>query len=112
MDMERALIGIDLRGVPTILATDGTWISELVSEISVSAEEIGLCGQGKDGKPDEHDFTQGPGLYLFTGIAITTYDWESGKPDGSDWHGEIRPVRPEEIAELYAMKPPPMKEPA
>lgn len=93
----RALIGTDITGVPIILATDDWWLAEEVSNISTSAEEVGLVSLRDCSKP---------GLYLFTGHSELTYDWETGHPDGSDWVGEVRPVRPDEVAELYAMEPP------
>jgi len=91
--LARALIGTDLGGVWRILATDDFWLAKDVRNASTDAEELGMGAGDK------------PGLYLFTGRCQLTYDYESGEPDGSEWVGELRPVRPEEVAELYAMVP-------
>jgi hypothetical protein len=91
--LARALIGTDLGGVSRILATDDWWLAEDVNNVSTDAEEMGMGAGDK------------PGLYLFTGRCQLTYDYESGQPDGSEWVGELRPVKPEEVAELYAMVP-------
>jgi hypothetical protein len=93
----RALIGTDATGVPVVLATDDGWLEEEVDNVGTNAEDVGIRGL---------EACIPAGLYLFTGHSRLTYDLESGKPDGSEWVGDLRPVRPEEVAELYAMEPP------
>ncbi len=96
--IERALIAIDQRGIPIILATDGEWLAADCENISTSAEDVGLC----DGR---HDFPEGPGLYLFTGQRVINSCGPEYEPE-VEWEGTIRSVSLDEIDALYAMKPP------
>lgn len=98
--VERALIAVSVRGVPVVLATDSIWIANDCEEVSDSAEDIGLA--------DAKDCPT-PGLYLWEGTGKVvndgTYD---GPPEPTiHYEGTLRPVKPEEVAELYAMVPPP-----
>lgn len=100
---QRAMIGTDLRGIPTILATDGGWIKSYCEEIGVYADEVGLVGK--------HD-CQEPGLYLWEGYGeIVNYGaWDEPCEPSVEYTGSIRKVRPDEIETLYAMVPPPQEE--
>jgi hypothetical protein len=93
--VERALIGTDANGIPVILATDSEHIAADLACAGTSAEDVGLCGH------------LAPGLYLWEGISKLSFSsWEAIAPDGTEYQGTLRPVKPEEVAELYAMEPP------
>ena len=96
---ERALIGTDQRGAPVILATDGAWVGRDCEEVSTNAEDVGLVDVGD---------CREPGLYLWEGYGEVVND---GACDGPleptvKYTGTLRPVRPGEVAGLYAMAPP------
>jgi hypothetical protein len=94
---ERALIGTDARGSPIVLATDGPWIAADVENICSGAEDIGLV--------DARDLKE-PGLYLWQGFGqIGLVSWDSNEVE-TEYIGMLRPVKPEEVAELYRMRPP------
>lgn len=98
MTVERALIGTNVCGVPIVLATDGGTVFFMCKEVSTGCEDIGLC-----------DAALAPGLYLWEGEARTEVygaPWDTQEPE-LVFDGTIRPVRLEEVAELYAMLPPP-----
>lgn len=91
---ERALLGTDVLGRLIVLATDGEWLANDCLEIGTHADDIGLT-----------DKVFPPGLYLWEGTAsmedsaylLDPPDWETV------YRGTIRPIRPEEVAGLYAM---------
>lgn len=91
---ERAMIAKGIGGTEVILATDGPWIASDVENINDCNLDVGLCSL-----PDT------PGLYLFTGTAKTYVSGPNYEPE-TDWSGCVRPVKPEEVAELLAMEPP------
>jgi hypothetical protein len=94
--VERALLARDVRGVTTVLATDGSYTDWICEEVTSAAGDVGL--------PEIPD-DQPPGLYLAEGR------W---KPyaSGPDYHtefdfdGTVRPVTPDEVPGLFAMEPP------
>lgn len=95
----RALIGTDAHGAPVILATDSVVIFGCCEYICTGAEDVGLCAIKE---------CLTPGLYLWEGEGRwedTGSPWEPGEPE-MVWRGKLRPVKPEEVAELYAMTPP------
>lgn len=96
---ERALIARDQRGFLTVLATDGPWIAGDCENVSTGAEDIGLV--------DDRD-CPGPGLFLFTGFGRVEHGgaWDGAYEPEVVYHGTVRPVRPDEAAELFAMTPP------
>jgi hypothetical protein len=92
---ERVLIANDARGVPVILATDGELAGFMCREVGTGAEDAGIAAPAR------------PGLFVFEGHG--RYEASSHEcPNDRDlvWYGELRPVRPEEVAELFAMTPP------
>lgn len=97
--IQRALIGVDQRGVPVVLATDGEGIACDCDNVCTGAEDIGLL--------DGRDLPK-PGLYLWTGtskIETHQYGIDVYEPEVV-YTGTVRPVKPEEVEELYAMQPP------
>lgn len=100
---QRALIGTDQRGIPIVLATDGDWIGFDCENITTGAEDIGLV---------DHKDCPEPGLYLWEGYGQVENggSWDCVEPE-TVYHGTVRKVRPEEVAALYAMTPPPEPEP-
>jgi hypothetical protein len=101
---ERALIGLDQQGVPIILATDGPWIASDCENIATGAEDVGLVDAG--------DFPH-PGLYLWEGYGhlVNGGAWDGPVEPEVEYVGTLRMVMPEEVAELYKMKPPEEEEP-
>ena len=79
----RALIGVDCRGNPVVLATD----SDLLVDDCVD------FGEGIE----KHLPT--PGLYLFEGYRRDLLY------TNTSYHGDIRAVKSEEVSDLYAMRP-------
>lgn len=98
-ETERALIGVDQRGSPVILATDGPWIAADCENICTGAEDVGLV--------DARDCPV-PGLYLWVGYGQVENggSWDGPVEPEVVYHGTLRMVMPEEVAELYKMKPP------
>lgn len=96
---ERALIAVDIRGTPVILATDGAWIGNDCENFTADAEELGIILPGK---------VPPRGLYLWTGTGtmVNHGAWDEPEELEPEYTGTLRPVLPEEIAELYAMEPP------
>lgn len=96
--LERALLGTDAGGIPIILATDSLQIAFDVREISSSAADLGLASTKEVAKS---------GLYLWEGYSsVEVYNgWEGSEPEVV-YCGKLRPVLPEEVATLYALKPP------
>lgn len=93
--IERALITNDANGNGVVLATDGVAISFLCSEVCTNVEEIGL------------DQPDGPGLFLWEGYCqseAVNYEYQSERE--LVWYGSLRPVKIEEIEELFKMEPP------
>lgn len=101
---ERALIGVDQRGVPVVLATDGAWVASDCENITTGAEDIGLADAG--------DFPA-PGLYLWEGYGRLENGgpWDGPLEPEVVYYGDVRPVAPEEVDELYKMRPPEGEEP-
>ena len=99
--VERVLIACGISGTEVILATDGPWVSCEMDNINDLCEQT--IGDG---------WTYGmpPGLYLLEITAkikshMDTIDGP-GEPE-CEWDGgTCRAVKPEELAELLAMKPP------
>jgi hypothetical protein len=100
MKTERALVGTDCRGSPIVLATDSGEIACSCEQVSSGAEDIGLV--------DDKDCPT-PGLYLWEGTSRLETNrgapWEPAEPEVV-FTGTLRPVRPEEVAALYALTPP------
>ncbi len=100
---ERALIGTDANGVAVILATDGGWIASTIEVSTTAAVDVGLVQDGA---------RLAPGLYLWEGTGALGYEThEATVPTEVRFRGELRPVRPEEVAALYAMTPPEIEVP-
>jgi hypothetical protein len=95
----RALIGTDQQGHLVVLATDSAWVAWDCEHVCTGAEDIGLAST-RDCYPER-------GLYLWEGYSQIGYvgAWDCQEPD-TVYHGTVRRVRPEEVAELYAMTPP------
>lgn len=97
--VERVLIARGSNGTEVILATDGPWVASEIDNINDRCEET--IGEGWADK-------QPPGLYLLELTAeVDSYHVGDGayEPE-TQWDGTCRPVKPEELAELLAMKPP------
>ncbi len=97
-NVERALIGTDFYGVPTILATDGEWISLDCEMLSCGAEDIGLV---------DYSECKEPGLYLWEGHGeqVSYHDGEGNYEPEIQYTGNVRKVLQDETIELYKMKP-------
>lgn len=91
----RALIGTDANGAAVVLSTDSVDIKSFAKEVFSGAEDIGLV--------DSRDLT--PGLYLWEGVAELEHESCFKEPE-LNFYGDIRPVEPHEIADLYHMTPP------
>lgn len=98
-EIERALVAVGICGGGCILATDG-------ETIAFEIEQLGTCWVedilGHDWFPDS------PGFYLWTGTGqLQAHMTTDGPTDPElEWDGNVRPVKPEELAELLAMRPP------
>ncbi len=90
MSKERVLIGTSVQGQPTVLATDGTITASQCAHHGSGVMDVGLI-------TDTNWLDWTPGLYLWTGNWRWNERWTV--------HGSLRPVAPEEIVELYALKP-------
>lgn len=93
--MVRVLIGLSPNGNAMVLATDSEEITTRGVGVSWYFEEI----VGYDDTPTE------PGLYLWEGESHLDGGCPDYAPD-TIWEGAYRAVRPDELAGLFAMKPP------
>ncbi len=92
---ERALIAVGMHKAAIVLATDGPWLASDVEQITANVDDIGLC-----------DTPEAPGLYLFTGYARRMFYGLEQTDGGIVWEGTVRPVTPDELPSLLAMRPP------
>ncbi len=93
----RALIGHDVRGALTVLATDSQQIAFDCDELSSCCEDIGLASINSC--PER-------GLWLWEGTArVENVAGYFDPPEyGTVYDGTFRRVEPSEVAALYAMQ--------
>lgn len=97
----RILIAQSLARSGNVIATDSAWVAMEVDAISSYTDDLGIL------TPEENK--SDPGIYLWEGTLEASFSqtFEGGcEPDGTEYTGTLRPIRPEELAELLAMSPP------
>lgn len=94
----RALVAVGRGGTNVVVATDDPTLEWECGDIADNCDDLGL-GDG----------TLQPGLYLFefvSGVAVWR-NWHGEEDAGTEYSQCVtRPVKPEELAELLALKAP------